>query len=261
MAKRIVALGLVVICAIGLWARQTNNTFDTTQAVNQVLPINYTVRLSFTPSMNTKIVPPSHAGTSEIYSNKLAIDGLNQIRIDNWTTATNASCNVTARFYSPVTYLESKYIYGATSNVYRTDIVQMITANIPLNETYYVTGNRYSLVDFSVTPKVAASTTTVTLNLTIRNTDKTLGETVTHDSVALTGGTAVKLDYDNYRVVKLTNNHATTSIYLGGEGVTSTNYGDVISAAQGKSLSFNDSGYVGYAVSNGTITLNVLLLK
>lgn len=259
--KKLIVLWLVGLCAFGLWARQTNQTFDTQQAVNQALPINYTMRLSFTPSMNTKIMPPAANGSSEIYSNKLAIDGLNQIRVDDWSTMANASCNVTARFYSPITYLTSKYVLGATMNVYQTDIVQMITANIPLNQNYYVSGNRYSLVDFSVTPKVAGSTTTVTLNLNIRNTDKTLGETITHDSVALTSGTPVRLDYSNYRVVKLTNNHGSISIYLGGEGVTSTSYGDVLSASQGKSLSFNDSGYTGYAVSSGTVTLNVLLLK
>jgi len=259
--RKLVVLGLVGLVAVGLWARQTPNTYDTTQAVNQVLPINYTSRLSFTPSMNSRIMPPAAAGNSEIWSNKLAIDGFNQIRVDDWSTMVNASCNVTARFYSPVTYLQEKRLSGATMNVYVTDIVQMITANIPLGETYYVSRNLYSLVDFEVKTMVANSTSTVTLNLTIRNTDKTLGETITHDSVALTDGVRVKLNYNNYRVVKLTNNHATVGIFLGGVGVTNLSYGDTISAAQGKSLSFNDSGYTGYVVSNGTVTLNVLLLK
>ena len=62
--RKLVVLGLVGLVAVGLWARQTPNTYDTTQAVNQVLPINYTSRLSFTPSMNSRIMPPAAAGNS-----------------------------------------------------------------------------------------------------------------------------------------------------------------------------------------------------
>jgi len=257
--KRLIVVGLIALCAVGLWARQTVNTFDTTGAVNQVLPINYTSRLDFTPTMNTRIMPPAATGMSEIFSNKIAIDGFNQIRIDDWSTAANASFNVTARFYSPVTSIQSIRSGGLTMNRYVTDLSQLVTVNIPLNYTYYVTGNRYSVVDFVVAPKVT-STITGTFNLTIRNTDKTLGETITHDAVALTSGVAKYLQYANYRVVKLSN-HSASTIYLGGEGITALDYGDALSSTLGRSLSFNDSGYTGYALSNGNVTLNVLLLK
>ena len=257
--KRLVVVGLVALCAVGLWARQTVNTFDTQQAVNQVLPINYTVRLDFTPTMNSRVMPPAATGMSEIFSNKIAIDGMNQIRIDDWSVPLNTSFNVTARFYAPVTSIQSIRSGGLTMNRYVTDLTLMTTANIPLNYIYYVTGNRYSVVDFLVQPKIT-STVSGTFNLTIRNSDKTLGETITHDMVVLTGGTAVKLDYANYRVVKLSN-FGSPSIYLGGEGITSTNFGEQLNSTYGRSVSFGDSGYTGYAVSNGTVTLNVLLLK
>ena len=255
-------LGLVVVVLFAglVFARTASRTYDANEAASIRLPVQYLCSLQLV-SPNASRVIPLALNQPYYSSERLNIDGLDVVRIDDYSTGANVGTfNVVINYYSEIFLQRPENHGGATINTNYRSTVKMGAVTLNLNENYVISSNQYHYVDFTVSPKNVLATANITFNLTIRPSIGSLGNSVFMDTVTLSAGVAKALDYSRHRAFKISN-YTSAVVYLGDANVSATNYGSIIDSAYGRGQSFDDIGATVYAFSATATTLNVLMVK